>query len=154
YSFPLNSAKTVMSLTLPNDANVEILAITMQSSGGGTTTGGTTAGGTTTGGTTTGGTTTGGTTTGGTTTGGTTTGGTTTGGTTTGGTTGSSTAIVMPIEVIGPQGETGTRSFTLASAQASSAVTFYLQANNLGYSPSLQTLPPGKASISLNGGAW
>ncbi len=63
-------------------------------------------------------------------------------------------AIVLPIEVIGPQGETGTRSFTLTSAQANSAVTFWLQGNHLGYVPSLQKLPPGKASISLNGGPW
>ncbi|MGA7869981.1 MAG: choice-of-anchor D domain-containing protein, partial [Candidatus Binatus sp.] len=47
-------------------------------------------------------------------------------------------AIVLPIEVIGPQGETGTRSFTLTSAQANSAVTFWLQGNHLGYVPSLQ----------------
>ncbi len=63
-------------------------------------------------------------------------------------------AIVMPIEVIGPQGETGSRSFNLTSVQASSAVTFWLQGNNLGYRSELQTLAPGKASISLNGGPW
>ncbi len=62
--------------------------------------------------------------------------------------------IALPVEVIGPSGETGSRSFTLTSAQANSAVTFWLQGNHLGYNPSLQTLPAGKASISLNGGPW
>ena len=62
--------------------------------------------------------------------------------------------MVTPVEVIGAQGETGTRTFTLTPAEVSSAVTFWFQGNHLGYNPSLQTLPPGKASMSLNGGSW
>jgi hypothetical protein len=63
-------------------------------------------------------------------------------------------AMELPIEVIGPQGETGTRSFALTSQEANSAVVVWIEGNHLAYVPALRTLAAGKASVSLNGGAW
>ena len=55
-------------------------------------------------------------------------------------------AIKLPLEVIGPAGETATASFTLTAAQAASAASLWMQANNLSY--------PDKASVQVNGSSW